>query len=70
MARAKKKGNFRFLNVHLPVELLDRLEEYSDTTRIPKVAITEMALQEYLDKVAPRKRKRRNVKFEKEGISN
>lgn len=55
MARAKKQGEFRFLNVNLPVELLDRLDNYSDKTRIPKVAIAEIALREYLDKVAPSK---------------
>ena len=51
MARAKKQGEFRFLNVNLPVELLDRLDNYSDETRIPKVAIAEIAIREYLDKV-------------------
>ena len=53
MPRAKKQGKFRFLNVNLPVELLDRLDNYSDETRIPKVAIAEIAIREYLDKVAP-----------------
>ena len=51
MSRDKKQGEFRFLNVNLPVELLDKLDEYSEKTRIPKVAITEMALKEYLEKV-------------------
>ena len=55
MARAKKQGEFRFLNVNLPVELLDRLNNYSDETRIPKVAIAEIALREYLDKFASSK---------------
>lgn len=62
MARAKKQGEFRFLNVNLPVDLLDRLEDYSNGTRIPKVAITELALREYLDKVAPVKSKSKNKK--------
>ncbi len=53
MARAKKQGEFRFLNVNLPVELFDRLNNYSDETRIPKVAIAEIALRKYLDEVAP-----------------
>ena len=56
MPSAKKQGEFRFLNVNLPVELLDRLDDYSDETRIPKVAIAEIALREYLDKVAPSKK--------------
>ncbi len=55
MARAKKQGEFRFLNVNRSVELLDRLDNYSDETRIPKVAIAEIALKEYLDKVSPSK---------------
>ena len=59
MARAKKQGEFRFLNVNLPVELLNRLDNYSDETRIPKVAIAEIALQEYLDKVSPVKKANR-----------
>ena len=56
MPRAKKQGEFRFLNVNLPVELLDRLDNYSDETRIPKVAIAEIAIREYLDKVTPVKK--------------
>lgn len=60
MARAKKQGEFRFLNVNLPVELLDKLDEYSDQTRIPKVAITEIALREYLEKVMPSKTTKKN----------
>ena len=63
MPRAKKQGEFRFLNVNLPVELLDRLDSYSDETRIPKVAIAEIALREYLDKVTPVKKSiRKGVK--------
>ena len=62
MARAKKQGEFRFLNVNLPVELLDRLDDYSDETRIPKVAIAEIALREYLDKVVPVKKMTKSTK--------
>lgn len=36
---------------------MDRLEEYSEQTMIPKTAILETALQEYLDKVVPEKTK-------------
>ncbi len=53
MARAKKVGNFHFLNVQIPDEVMDMLNKYSDMTRIPKNAITEMALREYLNKVLP-----------------
>ena len=51
MARVKKEGKFRYLNVSMPEELLQRLDKYSEKSRIPKTAITEMALEEYLDKV-------------------
>lgn len=37
------------------LKLLERLDNYSDETRVPKVAIAEIALREYLDKVAPSK---------------
>lgn len=63
MARAKKQGEFRFLNVNLPVELLDRLDNYSDETRIPKVAIAEIALREYLDKVAPVENTKKEIRI-------
>ena len=56
MARAKKEGNFRFLNVQMPEDVLDRLTEYSEKSRIPKTAITEMALRGYLDKVMTAKK--------------
>ena len=53
MARAKKEGNYHFLNVQIKDEVMDQLSAYSDQTRIPKNAITEMALVEYLkDKVS------------------
>ena len=62
MARAKKEGNYRFLNVQMPEDVLDRLTEYSEQSRIPKTAITEMALREYLDKMMPIKQKSRKSK--------
>lgn len=51
MARPKKEG--RYLNAKLPTNLIDRVDEYSKTTRLPKTAIVELALLEYLDKRAP-----------------
>lgn len=51
MARAKKEGSY--LNAKLPTEIIERISAYSEATRIPKTAIVEMALKEYLDKVAP-----------------
>lgn len=55
MARPKKEGSY--LNAKLPFEIIDRVNEYSATTRIPKTAIVEMALVKYLDEVAPVKGK-------------
>ena len=51
MARAKKEGSY--LNAKLPTEIIERVSAYSEATRIPKTAIVEMALKEYLDKAAP-----------------
>lgn len=59
MARAKKEGNFKFLNVQIPEDIIERLSEYSAQSRIPKNAVTEMALREYLDKVLPQKTKKK-----------
>ena len=51
MAR-QKKGD-KFLNAKLPVNVIEKVNAYSEATRIPKTAIVEMALNEYLNKVAP-----------------
>lgn len=51
MARAKKEGSY--LNAKLPTEIIERVSAYSESTRIPKTAIVEMALKEYLDKAVP-----------------
>lgn len=51
MARAKKEGNYRFLNVSISEEVLKKLDRYSEVSRIPKNAITEMALSEFLNSV-------------------
>lgn len=50
MARAKKEGNYRYLNVRIPEEILRKLDEYANTSRLPKNVITEFALAEYLSK--------------------
>ena len=55
MARPKKEGSY--LNAKLPTEIIERVSAYSEKTRIPKTAIVEMALKEYLDKVDPVKEK-------------
>lgn len=51
MARSRKEGSY--LNAKLPAEIIERVSAYSEKTRIPKTAIVEMALKEYLDKVDP-----------------
>lgn len=53
MARAKKEGKYRFLNVSIREDVLLSLDRYSEATRIPKNAITEMALEEYLNQRLP-----------------
>ena len=50
MARPKRRGNYRFLNVSIKESVLDQLDQYAEETHIPKNAITEMALLEYLNK--------------------
>lgn len=49
MARPKRRGNYRFLNVSIKESVLDQLNQYAEETHIPKNAITEMALREYLN---------------------
>ena len=60
MARAKKEGSY--LNAKLPTEIIERVSAYSEQTRIPKTAIVEMSLKEYLDKVAPIKKTAKSTK--------
>lgn len=50
MGRPKKEGEYIPLNVKLPKELVERLDEYSEKTKIPKTGVTELALTEYLEK--------------------
>jgi len=50
MARPKKPGKYKFLNVSIPEELSDRLDAYAEATRLSKTVIAEMALKEFLDK--------------------
>lgn len=49
MPRAKKDG--RYINCYVKRDLADRVDAYSEASLIPKTAIIELALQEYLDKV-------------------
>lgn len=51
MPRHKKNG--KFVNFYAKKDLIDRLDEYSERTMIPKTAILEKALEEFLDKREP-----------------
>lgn len=51
MARAKRDEPHKYLNVSLPVDLLERLDDYYNKHRYNKNAIVEFALTEYLDKM-------------------
>lgn len=51
MARIKRDGEYKYLNVSLPVELLKKLDDYYNEYRLAKNAIVEFALEDYLDKM-------------------
>lgn len=48
MARAKKNGEF--VNCKVRQDIADRLNAYSEKTMIPKTAIVEKAIEEYLNR--------------------
>ena len=48
MARESRDG--RFVNCKITMDVYNRLQTYSSSTRIPKTAIVENALSEYLSK--------------------
>lgn len=51
MARERKDGEF--VNVKVRQDIADRLNQYTKDSMIPKTALVEKALDEYLNKVAP-----------------
>jgi predicted DNA-binding protein len=51
MARNKTK-NSDAVSFRIRKDISERLSDYSESSRIPKTAIVEMALEEYLSKVA------------------
>jgi predicted DNA-binding protein len=55
MARNKTK-NSDAVSFRIRKDISERLNGYSESSRIPKTAIVEMALEEYLSKVAPTKK--------------
>ena len=50
MGRPKKETIERYVNVAIPVEVLDMLDEYAKETHLTKTAIYELALREYIGK--------------------
>ena len=52
MVRNKTK-NSDAVSFRIRKDINQRLSNYSESSRIPKTAIVEMALEEYLSKVAP-----------------
>lgn len=58
MARPKVK-DAKARSFRIRKDLGTRLDDYSDWSHIPKTVIVELALEEYLNKVAPAKSKSR-----------
>lgn len=52
MARPKVKES-KPQSYRLRQDISERLDNYSNTSHIPKTAVVELALEEYLDKIAP-----------------
>lgn len=48
MPRKKKDG--KYINIYMQRSLVEAVERYSETTMIPKTAILEKAVQEYLER--------------------
>ena len=59
MARPKTK-DAEARSFRIRKDLGTRLDDYSEWSHIPKTVIVELALEEYLNKVAPAKKRRRN----------
>ena len=57
MARERKDGEF--VNVKVRQDIADRLNQYTKESMIPKTAIVEKAIEEYLDKHAPVKKNKK-----------
>lgn len=47
----KKEGEY--INCKIRKDIYDKLSEYSNYSMIPKTALVERALEEYLDKMMP-----------------
>lgn len=58
MARNKIKDSDA-VSFRIRKDISERLNDYSESSHIPKTAIVEMALEEYLSKVAPTKKNKK-----------
>lgn len=58
MARNKIKDSDA-ISFRIRKDISERLNDYSESSHIPKTAIVEMALEEYLSKVAPTKKNKK-----------
>ena len=58
MARNKTKDSDA-VSFRIRKDISERLSDYSESSHIPKTAIVEMALEEYLGKVAPTKKNKK-----------
>lgn len=58
MARNKTKDSDA-VSFRIRKDISERLSDYSESSHIPKTAIVEMALEEYLSKVAPTKKNKK-----------
>ena len=61
MARPKVKES-KAQSFRLRADIGERLDRYSETSHIPKTVIVELALEEYLNKVAPVKKTAKSTK--------
>lgn len=58
MARTKVKDSTA-RSFRIRKDIGERLDKYSEESRIPRTAIVEMAIEAYLDKVAPLKKSKK-----------
>lgn len=58
MARNKTKDSDA-VSFRIRKDISERLNDYSESSHIPKTAIVEMALEEYLSNVAPTKKNKK-----------
>lgn len=60
--RLEKTKDAEARSFRIRKDLGTRLDDYSDYSHIPKTVIVELALEEYLNKVAPMKKTTKSTK--------